>query len=292
MKTLLLISITLFTTAFWGQDYLDVKCTKDGSELSIEIENHNISGPTRIKFNSEIQNLTGVDLKGGLLQMKKGQFVLIWMSIPKDDSFTIKLESSDVADDILKIYYLVEGDRVTKEVKMSEKQLAVVEESNNTETEISDETVVEEDEEIEEDTVAEVVDEITEADRDETMEVEQVLAEDEEMVADKSSEEDEIMEEENVAEEVLEDPESEDETMSDEKREDTTTNKSQEDIDIEDEDPKTYKVPAIYRPLDINKNDEISADEINNAIDLFFDGEVDLSADDLNGLIDFFFEQE
>ncbi len=277
MKTVLILAITFFAITSWGQDYLDVTCTKDGKELSLKIENHNISGPTRIKFNTEIHSLTAVDVKGGLLREKDGQFVLIWMAIPKDEVFTLKFETEDVADDILTIYYLVEGDRVIKDVKMSDNELAIVEDSTPNETE----NATTENENSGEDVVAEETD-LTEADLDETMEVEETLEEDEAIQAEESE----------VVEEELEEEISEDETMPEEKREDTTTNGVQEEIAIEDEDPKSYKVPLIYRPLDINKNDEISADEINNAIDLFFDGEVDLSADDLNGLIDFFFEQE
>lgn len=50
-------------------------------------------------------------------------------------------------------------------------------------------------------------------------------------------------------------------------------------------------MPAKFVPLDLDKDKYLSAKEITNAIDQFFEGENDLTAKDLNELIDFYFEQ-
>lgn len=46
-----------------------------------------------------------------------------------------------------------------------------------------------------------------------------------------------------------------------------------------------------FREVDLNNDGYISADEISNAIDAFFDGELDYNASKLHALIDFFFDQ-
>ena len=55
--------------------------------------------------------------------------------------------------------------------------------------------------------------------------------------------------------------------------------------------PKTVAIPAKYKALDIDKDNYISAKEVTNAIDNFFDGANNLTAKDLHQLIDFYFEQ-
>jgi len=50
-------------------------------------------------------------------------------------------------------------------------------------------------------------------------------------------------------------------------------------------------MPAKFVPLDTDKDKYLSAKEITNAIDQFFEGENDLTAKDLNELIDFYFQQ-
>lgn len=50
-------------------------------------------------------------------------------------------------------------------------------------------------------------------------------------------------------------------------------------------------IPEKYKALDIDKDNYISAKEVTNAIDNFFDGENNLTAKDLHQLIDFYFEQ-
>lgn len=51
------------------------------------------------------------------------------------------------------------------------------------------------------------------------------------------------------------------------------------------------KLPSKFIPLDLDKDDFLSAKEITNAIDQFFEGENNLTAKDLHDLIDFYFEQ-
>ena len=50
-------------------------------------------------------------------------------------------------------------------------------------------------------------------------------------------------------------------------------------------------IPGKFQPLDSDKDNYISAKEVTNAIDGFFEGENNLSAKDLNTLIDFYFDQ-
>ncbi len=50
-------------------------------------------------------------------------------------------------------------------------------------------------------------------------------------------------------------------------------------------------IPEKFQGLDLDKDDYISAKEVTNAIDGFFEGENNLSAKDLNTLIDFYFDQ-
>ena len=50
-------------------------------------------------------------------------------------------------------------------------------------------------------------------------------------------------------------------------------------------------IPEKFQGLDSDKDNYISAKEVTNAIDGFFEGENDLSAKDLNILIDFYFDQ-
>lgn len=50
-------------------------------------------------------------------------------------------------------------------------------------------------------------------------------------------------------------------------------------------------IPTIFQGLDTDNDNYISAKEVTNAIDGFFEGENNLSAKDLNTLIDFYFDQ-
>lgn len=53
----------------------------------------------------------------------------------------------------------------------------------------------------------------------------------------------------------------------------------------------TNKIPKTFKVLDINNDGYISAKEVTNAIDGFFEGDNNLSAKNLNELIDFYFDQ-
>ena len=53
----------------------------------------------------------------------------------------------------------------------------------------------------------------------------------------------------------------------------------------------TVTIPEKYKQLDIDGDNYISAKEVTNAIDGFFEGENGLTAKDLNELIDFYFDQ-
>ena len=53
----------------------------------------------------------------------------------------------------------------------------------------------------------------------------------------------------------------------------------------------TNNIPFALKPADKNNDGFISADEIANAIDMFFEGDSNFSVEKLNDLIDFFFEQ-
>jgi len=53
----------------------------------------------------------------------------------------------------------------------------------------------------------------------------------------------------------------------------------------------TVNIPEKYKALDTDNDKYISAKEVTNAIDGFFEGENNLSAKDLNNLIDFYFDQ-
>ncbi len=53
----------------------------------------------------------------------------------------------------------------------------------------------------------------------------------------------------------------------------------------------TNSIPYALKPADKNNDGFISADEIANAIDMFFEGDSNFSVEKLNDLIDFFFEQ-
>jgi len=55
--------------------------------------------------------------------------------------------------------------------------------------------------------------------------------------------------------------------------------------------PSVVTIPEKYKSLDLDKDNYISAKEVTNAIDMFFDGENNLTAKDLHQLIDFYFEQ-
>ncbi|MES2133966.1 MAG: hypothetical protein V4506_16560, partial [Bacteroidota bacterium] len=51
------------------------------------------------------------------------------------------------------------------------------------------------------------------------------------------------------------------------------------------------KIPAEFIPADINKDGYISAKEITQTIDSFFEGDSSFNVEKINRLIDFFFEQ-
>ena len=51
------------------------------------------------------------------------------------------------------------------------------------------------------------------------------------------------------------------------------------------------EIPEMFKELDSDKDKYISAKEVTNAIDGFFEGANNLSAKDLNTLIDFYFDQ-
>ncbi len=53
----------------------------------------------------------------------------------------------------------------------------------------------------------------------------------------------------------------------------------------------TSKIPADFIPADINKDGYISAKEITETIDAFFEGDSSFNVEKINRLIDFFFEQ-
>lgn len=54
---------------------------------------------------------------------------------------------------------------------------------------------------------------------------------------------------------------------------------------------KTSSIPADFLPADINKDGYISAKEITQTIDAFFEGDSSFNVEKINRLIDFFFEQ-
>lgn len=53
----------------------------------------------------------------------------------------------------------------------------------------------------------------------------------------------------------------------------------------------TSSLPEIYQEVDLNKDGKVSSDEINSAIDNFFEGNTKLTINGIYGLIDYFFEQ-
>jgi len=53
----------------------------------------------------------------------------------------------------------------------------------------------------------------------------------------------------------------------------------------------TSKIPAEFLPADINKDGYVSAKEITETIDAFFEGDSSFNVEKINRLIDFFFEQ-
>jgi hypothetical protein len=53
----------------------------------------------------------------------------------------------------------------------------------------------------------------------------------------------------------------------------------------------TGGIPQMYKATDLNKDGKISTEEINAAIDNFFEGNTNLTIDGIYGLIDYFFEQ-
>lgn len=54
---------------------------------------------------------------------------------------------------------------------------------------------------------------------------------------------------------------------------------------------KKHEIPQRFKAVDSNNDGRLSAAEITNAINAFFEGNNELSVDDLNDLIEFFFEQ-
>ena len=54
---------------------------------------------------------------------------------------------------------------------------------------------------------------------------------------------------------------------------------------------KTSKLPAEFAEADLNKDGEISASEITQTIDGFFEGANSFNVEKINRLIDYFFEQ-
>lgn len=77
-----------------------------------------------------------------------------------------------------------------------------------------------------------------------------------------------------------------------------TNDLSQEDLDaiqkefaISNYENTMSELPAKYKALDIDNDKFISAKEVTNAIDMFFDGTTELKAKDLHELIDFYFNQ-
>ena len=55
--------------------------------------------------------------------------------------------------------------------------------------------------------------------------------------------------------------------------------------------PAVVSDNAILRKFDFNKDRTIGIDEVYQAIDSFFDGQIDVSPSQLSELIDYFFEQ-
>ena len=53
----------------------------------------------------------------------------------------------------------------------------------------------------------------------------------------------------------------------------------------------TSNIPDKYKPVDTNNDGYISAKEVTNAIDAFFEGTIDLTVTELHELVDFYFEQ-
>lgn len=64
----------------------------------------------------------------------------------------------------------------------------------------------------------------------------------------------------------------------------------EEDIEEEKGKGKGDEIPEKYKQVDFNNDGKISADEVVKAIDVFFEGKVDLSQDEIYGLIDYYFK--
>ncbi len=62
------------------------------------------------------------------------------------------------------------------------------------------------------------------------------------------------------------------------------------DDEQKEEKDKKKEIPEKYKQVDFNDDGKISADEVIKAIDVFFEGEVDLSMDEIYGLIDYYFK--
>lgn len=61
--------------------------------------------------------------------------------------------------------------------------------------------------------------------------------------------------------------------------------------ELKEKTGKTTTIPAEFMPADINKDGYISAAEITQTIDSFFEGDSSFNVESINKLIDFFFEQ-
>ena len=53
----------------------------------------------------------------------------------------------------------------------------------------------------------------------------------------------------------------------------------------------TSNIPDKFKPVDTDNDGYISAKEVTNAIDAFFEGTLDLTVTELHELVDFYFEQ-
>ena len=75
------------------------------------------------------------------------------------------------------------------------------------------------------------------------------------------------------------------EDLSEEETEELKEYYEQQNIQV------TSNIPDKFKPVDTDNDGYISAKEVTNAIDAFFEGTLDLTVTELHELVDFYFEQ-
>jgi hypothetical protein len=133
-RYILLLFAYLLTHSAIAQSEISVTASCKGLELTIDIQNNIISGPSKIKFNTELGEIKPISLKGGQLKGDlKSNYSIVWFQVP-EQAFQVVCSVQSNVSEVGNIGYLVDGEKVETPIKIKNTNTST-DQSNSTLTE-------------------------------------------------------------------------------------------------------------------------------------------------------------